>query len=242
MLEQHPEPASSRNQPVKSDYATTQIEAYLDRIAPSTGGTLTAEAQQERRAEMRAHLEALIAAYIELGDTPEHAVAKTLQQFGSPRAVQREWQHTLCSPESRSVRPALGIALRLNALVCLISLILIPKGIELAANLGSNAAGVLTDINLYVLPAVAGLLAGFLARSRPMLGTLYALLILLLPMMALDAWRSHDMGSGMWIISAVSQLAIFSMCWIPVACANAGLAGLLKRWITGCRRTLSAAR
>src|SRR5581483_9805862 len=94
MLQHHqePEPASSRSLPVNTDFTSAEIETYLDRISPPAEGALTETERQERRAEMKTHLESLIAAYVELGDTQEQAVARALQQFGASRSVQREWK------------------------------------------------------------------------------------------------------------------------------------------------------
>lgn len=158
MLQHHqePEPISSQSLPIKPDFSSTQIETYLDRISPSVEETLTEEARQERRAEMKTHLGSLIAAYIELGDTPEQALAKALQQFGDSRSVQKEWKRANTS----DLRQSLGIVCALYGITFVLYVLMINSN-----TFNHGLAFGLLFLGLLTVPAGFG--TGFLARRHP---------------------------------------------------------------------------
>src|SRR5437868_3014731 len=76
--------------------ADARIEAYLDRALgrragwSGSGCLLPASDSQELRLEMRAHVEALIDAYRELGSTDDEAVTEALRRFGDARVLRRD--------------------------------------------------------------------------------------------------------------------------------------------------------
>src|SRR5689334_3911975 len=86
-----PESISGSSPQTLPEYALDAIEDYLDRICAPMVPYVPYGARQERRREMRSHLEALATAYIELGSDPEEAATLAIRQFGNPRCVTRQW-------------------------------------------------------------------------------------------------------------------------------------------------------
>src|SRR5579871_2590097 len=89
-----------------------RLRGYLDALQGPMA-PLGEEAQREWRTEAETHLQYLIAAYEELGDTHEQAVAAALRRFSTVpettgRQVRRE---TLRSAPDQSVMQAAGRAL-----------------------------------------------------------------------------------------------------------------------------------
>src|SRR5438105_1069741 len=71
----------SRHSPVSFDEYLAQLSRQLD-LAPHAWS-------RELRQELRQHLEALVAAHMELGSSPEEAIAAALRQFGDPVLIGR---------------------------------------------------------------------------------------------------------------------------------------------------------
>src|SRR5262249_21729865 len=80
-------PASSRSRPAEAEAADPRIEDYLDRVCAPLVEIVSYETRQELRAELRAHLESLVASYLELGSDPGRAVTVALRQVGNARLV-----------------------------------------------------------------------------------------------------------------------------------------------------------
>src|SRR5688572_4418190 len=66
-----------------------RIEDYLDHVCAPLVGVVPYAKRQELRAELRSHLEALIATHQELGRGPEVAALEALRQFGDPQDLAR---------------------------------------------------------------------------------------------------------------------------------------------------------
>src|SRR5947209_5168938 len=64
-----------------------RIEDFLDRVFARLVAVLPYEERQRRRAEMRAQLDALITAHLELGTPPEPALEYALMQFQRENAI-----------------------------------------------------------------------------------------------------------------------------------------------------------
>ena len=159
MLQHHPEPepTSSPSLSANPDFTSIPIETYLDTISPPVEAALTAEAQRERRAEMKTHIESLIAAYIELGDTPEQAFEKACRQFGDSRSVQTEWKRTT----KANLRQSLGTACALTGVSLPLLLLMLSNPVFTDL----PAVPFFLCLSSWAVPAGFG--TGFLARHRP---------------------------------------------------------------------------
>jgi hypothetical protein len=252
---QESEPASSRSLPAKADFASTQIETYLDRISPPVEGTLTEEARQERRAEMKTHFESLIAAYIELGDTPEQAIAKAFQQFGNSRSVQQEWKRVTADDSRQSLRTACALY---GVTFCLFVL-------AMNSNIMNHMGLVpfLLFLGLWSVPAGFG--TGLLARSHPMRSAFTMQKLLSVPVLILNVhwllWPKavevlQDKGimpsfasvcreilddySGQHILLlALGVIVLTGACGILAGSLSAGIGGWLRKQNLRLRRRLA---
>jgi hypothetical protein len=94
----------------------TKIDSYLERICRPLARTLSADEVTDQRAEMRTHLEALVAAQLEAGRSEAEAIKLTLEQFGKERRIQHDWQNeceiTRIESEQAAFRPAFQFAVR----------------------------------------------------------------------------------------------------------------------------------
>src|SRR5439155_12286412 len=68
-----------------------RLEDYLDHVCAALVGLVPYARRQELRAELRGHLEALVATHEELGSERTAAVVMALRQFGPPRHLSRQW-------------------------------------------------------------------------------------------------------------------------------------------------------
>src|SRR6266581_7943431 len=68
-----------------------RIDDYLDHVCAPLVGLVPYARRQELRAELRGHLEALVATHEELGSERTAAVVMALRQFGPPRCLSRQW-------------------------------------------------------------------------------------------------------------------------------------------------------
>jgi hypothetical protein len=184
----------------------------------------------ETRQEMRDHIESLIQANTELGDSPEQAILHALEQFGKVPTVQHAWNKTLSPTKSGSFRKSVGMALAINSLAAFAGVSFLPEAVRYAENLGFSSAGTIRDLGMLALPAAAGLVTGLTVKRRPWLATPFAILIMVVPMLPVDMWQTHAFGDTSMMISRLNQLAIFLSHWIPFGCAGAGIGNLL-RWM-----------
>ena len=122
---------------------------------------------------MRSHLEDLAAAFRELGETEEQALESAIGQFGNSRTLRRDWRRAIDRSSTGSLRRSVRISLwahTANAAIFYLSLRFWPNWMY-------------TEHFLYlmVFPIPAGVLAGCLARSREMKGSLIAQSLLYVP-------------------------------------------------------------
>lgn len=68
-----------------------QIEDYLDHVCAPLVGRVSYSRRQALRAELVEHLEALIEAREELGESRDVAVRRALRQFGEPEQIAHQW-------------------------------------------------------------------------------------------------------------------------------------------------------
>ena len=72
--------------------ADKSVEEYLNQLWAPAASAQDAAVQLQSHAEMRTHIESLIEANMELGDSEEQAVEHALKQFGNTYTLQREWK------------------------------------------------------------------------------------------------------------------------------------------------------
>jgi hypothetical protein len=198
-----------------------RIEAYLDEVFAPLAGVVPCARTQELRAEMAAHLEALVEAHRELGSEPEAAVRAALEQLGDARRLGREWARECRRPASRT--PGQGTHSLGSALFA--SLTLLASGslgasllIGLEQHLGHN----LFELALGgpMLPLAAGAMVGRWHGRHP-LGSRWGLLLIALA------------GAGISFIMTTADprpplaTVIRVLLWLMTACASAGLGALM---------------
>jgi hypothetical protein len=186
-------------------------------------GRVPYAARAELRRELRAHLEALIAARRELGAGSDEAVEQALAQFGKPGAVARDWLR------ARSPAPATWPA-TLIALGCL--------------GLGISASGAVENLLRALLPydisipdvmlrsiievliVLPGLAVGLLAPARAVRGTLYAALLLPTCFIGIH-WVTVGGSSPVsdWLVPGLGIAR-----WALLSCGGAALGERLRRW------------
>jgi hypothetical protein len=167
-----------------SAYIEGYLDGYLDQVCAPLKAAMPEARSNEYRAEMRIHLKERIAAYQELGATPEQAIADALRQFGDSGYIARHWQQECertvpTAVLEQSTRTALcyfGIAALMQSGL---SLILFQPSLR---TLPLPFFRIIWGLWLFGLPTVAGSAVGLRAK-RPVYGTLSALGLLFLPLM-----------------------------------------------------------
>jgi hypothetical protein len=203
------------------------VESYLGSLfVPTTSA----------REEMRVHIESLIEANIELGDSMDLAIEHALEQFGSSSTVQREWRRTCPPPDS--MKRSVLTALRLNAAGSLAAGVALPLSFRIGNEIGWHGLRIIGPISLLVAPFAAGLITSIIVRHRPILSTLCASL-LLLPMSTLDSILSRTIGDSVMRIPP-DRWGFVLLVGTALACTGAGI-GSLARWLKhGPRRIVIA--
>ena len=149
----------------KSGFASDlRVDEYLNQLCAAVASSLDEAHNLEARNEMRIHIESLIEANIELGDSPELAVAHAIEQFGRSRIIKREWARTLSEEQQGSIRRSVGFALMFNSLAVAVGMSIVPIGVRVADDLGLRSEDSIKELGIYALPAAAGLFTGMYAR------------------------------------------------------------------------------
>lgn len=210
-----------------------RIEDYLDHVCAPLVGVVPYPRRQELRAELRAHLESLIATHEELGSPADVGAVLALRQFGDPRAISRQWaREWLRPPSAGPVQPAwraIPTALACFGAASLLCLLLF----RLSTGGGSNGSVSIGPSGLLVLggllPVLAGLITGLLAPARQALGTFFALALLVPPFVVLGSnpLLQARLGS-LWAESGMVMALILTLFWLPLGPATAALGGLLR--------------
>jgi hypothetical protein len=232
-----PSPPPTADGSEKAAPLDSRLEDYLDHVCAPLVGLVPYARRQELRAELRGHLEALVATHEELGSARDAAVVLGLRQFGPPRDLARrwarEWAHGTAAPMQlepawRAMLIALGSfgAATLLALGMLLIVVLTadhPLPDVLREPVGFSM--------IYLLPVLAGLAVGLLAPARHALGTFYAQAILIVPSAALTAAaliQPPDSASfDAWHLP-LSFVLVQLLWWTPIGCAAAALGGSLR--------------
>lgn len=207
-----------------------RVESYLDSLCSPVASAFGEGHDSEARSEMRTHIESLIEANIELGDSREEAIEHALVQFGKVHTVKRAWKSSMLQEQRGSLRQSIWFALMFNLIAVAAAMTIVPIGVRFADDVGWRAASSIRELGIYALPAAAGLFTGMYAKRGPVLATLFALMIMLPPMISIDAWQTGSWTHSGAMIGRLNQLAIFLMSWLPFGCAGAGV-GSLIRWM-----------
>ncbi len=139
-----------------------RVDAYVAQVSNELVGEVPVARRRELCREIAAHLDALVAAYEEVGTPRDEAVRRTLERFGSAGRVAREW-----SREWRH-KPGYGQAWWVSflALACFV-----------VAVLHATAGWMPVALGLRLVPAfAAGLVAAVLVPSRLVRGVFYLLI------------------------------------------------------------------
>ncbi len=196
----------------------TQAYAVLVRYVAQTQ---SANADTET---IRAQLEELTLAYLELDAPPHEAAQSAIRQWENERLVLGEGQalSTQSKPyhSTRSARPATLTALKLFGAGALALTTITPFLI------GTSVPSIWYSLMIFLiigLPALLGIAVGIRARQRPVLGTFYAV-SLLIPSVALITELIMDIFTQYphegWMLGM--DIGLF---WLPIGCLTAGLTG-----------------
>jgi hypothetical protein len=202
------------------------IEEYLDHLCVPLVGRVPYAARATLRSQLRTHLEALIHARQELGWERDEAVRRALTSFGDPRVLGRKWlREWRCAAPAApvpSARPATLVAVRCfgAATITAIAMMMLAMGRPISPLLGSLLGVILA----FVAPLLAGLLTGWVAPTRQVLGSFYALSLVIVPM---------TLGSGcLWQGTRYEDVPLIGIIqvlfWLPIGCAAAALGGWLR--------------
>src|SRR5262249_7990835 len=106
--------------PAEQVQVQARLEDYPDHVCAPLVRMAPYPERRTLRAEWRAHLTSLAAAYEELGSNPEKAVEEALTQFGDPRRLGSEWanewkRHLAASASRRPRRPPVARRMLLAA-------------------------------------------------------------------------------------------------------------------------------
>jgi len=203
------------------------LEDYLDRVVTPLMDDVPRARRRELRAELSAHLEALIEAHIELGSTPEEAVAAAIRQFGSPRQVGKQWLREWRREQPAGLRSALHTA-RIGLLCFLPASLFAWCANSAAIAVGSSAVGGLLVLNTLLFPITAGLITGMLSRTRHGFGALLgcsgaALLCAILG--ALEGIPELVEARHFPFAALAMTQMVF---WLPLAAAAGAIGGRLR--------------
>lgn len=154
-----------------------RLEQYLNELAVRLN-SLPAYQRDEELAEVRAHLEAMIAANQELGDTEEEAVHAALRQFDASRKLGQGLARTWRRGQRRTWRETLsGAAICAAGCYWGISSVITLVFYPMVATTPSEAArSKVLNLAFYVLlPILPGLVTGLATPKRAVIGTALAL-------------------------------------------------------------------
>lgn len=242
-------PGESNESPI----VRARIEAYLNRTCAPLSHMLPQEEVAEQYAEMRSHLESLVAAYIELGAPEIEAVAQALEQFGKEQSVARAWKQECETTQIEAGRGTFWSATRPVVGYSLLNWMLFPPLIKLYEVLvnGYGRHGVMPQWLMWVgltvffgqytvFPASLGYLAGRRARGR-VLGTAVLAIPSILTACTLLSFRLYQQIG--WFVPPVGHHYQFDpiVALVPV-CAYLGFGALgagAARWRS--KRTLRIA-
>lgn len=220
-------------EPIETD---ERIEDYLDQVCGRLL-TLSFPERKQIRQELHQHIEAMIEARCELGESRREAAIASLEQFGTPENVSRSFVEAyLSSGQNRGLIPwlSIGKAFRsfgtagvLTTLLFIAWVSYLPNG-DVPAATRVIVQQAIQPIWIFLVPALLGWRLGADEKTtRPMFASflaLAALSILSLPLtyalFAGGAWTNQVIGGASFVFVA----------WIPNAILCAGLSSQFTRW------------
>ena len=216
--------------PRKDEMSEAHVEDYLDHFSAPLVGKVSYEERSKMREELRAQIESIVAAYVELGSSREQAIALALQQFSHVPSVTPERTMACVSVEHAIETPKVKKSDRRLALKYF--------GVSTAASFvtfmsmgESPGAGPMMAVLLAGLPFLAGVGLGYRKQDRPLRSMLKTIGWLSLPMLAMS-----------WIFTSAnthsdpfSTGVAVALSWLAGSCLFGGAGVKLGIWmrITG---------
>jgi hypothetical protein len=243
---------SSSDEPTTSVFVSesnpmvqARIDAYLDRTCAPLFRSLPQDEAVEQRAEMRSHLENMIAAYVELGSSETLAVTQTLEQFGREQSIAQAWQQECDTVKVEAGRGTFWFAIRPVVGFSAVNWMVLPMMLEVYAFLTHGyfetgralpapltAAAFLVFCAEYALfPGFLGFLAGRRTRGKTLAASLLALPIIQLLCMAPAALIYHGLHSPLFSPHSLSEMlggTTLAFCVNFLGCGVLG-AGIAQR-------------
>jgi hypothetical protein len=224
---------------VETDSLEPHVEAALDRLCARFFEGVSEMERMAQRLELQTQLYALAAAYREIGSAPEQAVGEAANRLESALTQTRQQAAKRQSVTAHvpSARPATLLALVLFGAFYLADIT------RLAAILWEHVGGT-NDIAFYrieafLVPLLAGLLVGLLAKARAARGTFNALLLLAIVAVWLPAFAFALSvtqllpfeDSAFWKLPfwSVAPGIVGLACWPPMGLLGASLGSRLRR-------------
>jgi hypothetical protein len=209
-----------------------RIADYLEQVCGRLLSLSYSERQQIRN-ELRPHLEAMIAARRELGDTYSEAVTHSLTAFGEPKKVAASFRYAYETTGQERAAPwssmAAGMKIFSGA-----AFVTIAVGISLFDVLRLGHVNRLSDtyflIAVYIIPAIAGWCMGANAKNaRPGFGAFCAIAILCgisvpISLLALFFYTPH-----LFLTTGLVVLNFLMLLWMPIAITAANVAASVTR-------------
>jgi hypothetical protein len=207
---------------------SARLDDYLDRVVAPLVDDVPHARRRELRAELGAHLEALVDAHVELGANPEEALAAAIRQFGPPRQVGKHWLREW--RRERPAPPASALQTARVGLLCFLTASFFSWAFcSAAVKVGSSAVGGLLLLNTILFPTVAGLLTGILSRTRHGYGALLGCGCAALICAILGAFESVSEFSEIQRFPVAALAATQMVLWLPLAALAGAAGGSLRR-------------
>lgn len=196
------------------------IEDYLDHVCAPLVGHVPYARRQTLRSELAEHLDALIEAREELGETHEDAVQQALRQFGDPATLGRQWLREWEGAQgpSETMWEAGRLGMRYFAPAGLI-------GLAVMSLLQNGPGRFSLPLVGVIIPAGAAFVTGFRSRRWAMVaaGAGVGSVTLLSALLAL----SFPQETGESTFAALAIVGFF--LWMPVSCVLSELGALARR-------------
>jgi hypothetical protein len=216
--------------PRKDEMSEAHVEDYLDHFCAPLVGKVSYEERVTMREELRAQIESVIAAYVELGSTREQAIASTLQQFShvpavtpaalAPVALQSDRAETVTTVTPVATRRR-HLALQCFGLSTALSFI---AAMSLSEDHG---AWPLLVVIMAALPFLAGLTLGYRKPDRPMRSMIKTIGWLALPTLLMSWMFASTVSSGNPFGAGVAASTYFMAC----SCLFGGIGTKFGKWM-----------